>query len=194
MASCCVAEPSAILQKVRQEAFGASRCPADRAGRNVTRQTALQTPKFCRPGQSRRFHDRREASRLSRPYLRTLPFSVSCAAASNRLQAAAARDAELRIVSSFPCFFMFFASCKFCSFVLDTKIYYRITIMSRVISMARAGAPKKPAKDVKQVMAFRVKPGLRAALKKAAADDSRTPTALAEKILSDWLKDRNYLK
>jgi hypothetical protein len=60
--------------------------------------------------------------------------------------------------------------------------------------MARAGAPKKPAKDVKQVMAFRVKPGLRAALKKAAADDSRTPTALAEKILSDWLKDRNYLK
>jgi hypothetical protein len=60
--------------------------------------------------------------------------------------------------------------------------------------MKKAGAPRKPARDVKHVMAVRVKPGLRTALKKAAADDNRTPTALAEKILGDWLRDRNYLK
>jgi hypothetical protein len=60
--------------------------------------------------------------------------------------------------------------------------------------MAKIGAPKKPVNDVKQVMPLRVKPALRAALKKAAADDCRTPTALAEKILTDWLKERSYLK
>ena len=60
------------------------------------------------------------------------------------------------------------------------------------MSMAKSGAPKKPVKDVKQVMALRVRPSLRAALKKAAVEDSRTPTALAEKILSDWLKANGF--
>lgn len=60
--------------------------------------------------------------------------------------------------------------------------------------MAKMGAPKKSAKDVKQTLSIRVKPAVKTAFKKAAADDSRTPTALAEKIITEWLKERSYLK
>lgn len=60
--------------------------------------------------------------------------------------------------------------------------------------MAKVGAPKKPAKDVKQVTAIRMKPASKVALKKASADDSRTPAAMAEKIIEDWLKANGYLK
>jgi hypothetical protein len=60
--------------------------------------------------------------------------------------------------------------------------------------MARPGAPKKPAKDLKQVVAIRMKPGTKAALKKAASDDNREPSPLVVKILEDWLKERGYLK
>lgn len=41
---------------------------------------------------------------------------------------------------------------------------------------------------------LRVFPSLKAALEKAAVDDSRTTASLAEKILSDWLKANGYLK
>jgi hypothetical protein len=77
--------------------------------------------------------------------------------------------------------------------MLHTKYTYRDTKSQEESFMARTGAPKKPVKDVKQVMTLRVKPSLKTALKKAAGDDSRTPTALAEKILADWLKEREYL-
>jgi hypothetical protein len=60
--------------------------------------------------------------------------------------------------------------------------------------MIKIGAPKKPAKDIKQVMTLRIRPATRAALKKAAADDCRTPTAFVEKALTDLLKARGYLK
>jgi hypothetical protein len=60
--------------------------------------------------------------------------------------------------------------------------------------MAKVGAPKKPAKDVKQVMAIRVKPATKAALKKAAADDSRETATFIVKILEDWLKEKGYVK
>jgi hypothetical protein len=60
--------------------------------------------------------------------------------------------------------------------------------------MVKAGAPKKPAKDVKQVMAIRVKPGTKAALKKASGDDNRAPAQMVVKVLEDWLKENGYLK
>jgi hypothetical protein len=60
--------------------------------------------------------------------------------------------------------------------------------------MAKVGAPKKPAKDVKHVTAIRMKSASKAALKKASADDSRTSAAMAEKIIEDWLKANGYLK
>ena len=54
--------------------------------------------------------------------------------------------------------------------------------------------PKKPAKDVKQVMAIRMKPGTKTALYKAADDDNRAPAQFVVKILEDWLKERSYIK
>ena len=60
--------------------------------------------------------------------------------------------------------------------------------------MVKPGPKKKPAKDLKQVMAIRVKPGTKAALKKAAAEDN-LPTALfTVRIIENWLKERGYLK
>lgn len=60
--------------------------------------------------------------------------------------------------------------------------------------MIKPGPKKKPTKDLKQVMAIRVLPKTKAALKKAALDDARVPTVLAVKIVEDWLKERGYLK
>ena len=66
----------------------------------------------------------------------------------------------------------------------DIKGYY----------VVKPGPKKKPAKDLKQVMAIRVKPGTKAALKKAAEEDS-LPTALfTVRIIENWLKERGYLK
>lgn len=44
-----------------------------------------------------------------------------------------------------------------------------------------------------QPMSFRVKPSTKAALEKAAEDDSRSVSSLIEKILVEWLKRRSYL-
>jgi predicted transcriptional regulator len=41
---------------------------------------------------------------------------------------------------------------------------------------------------------MRLEPELKAALEKAAIEDKRTATSMMTKILSDWLKDRGYLK
>lgn len=41
---------------------------------------------------------------------------------------------------------------------------------------------------------FRVEPDMKAALEKAAAEDSRSVSSLIVKILNDWLRERGHLK
>jgi len=41
---------------------------------------------------------------------------------------------------------------------------------------------------------LRIDPALKAAADKAAADDQRSLTSLVEKLLSDYLKKKGYLK
>jgi hypothetical protein len=41
---------------------------------------------------------------------------------------------------------------------------------------------------------LRLQPSLKTAAEKAAADDKRSLTSLVEKLLSDYLKKRGYLK
>lgn len=43
-------------------------------------------------------------------------------------------------------------------------------------------------------LSFRFPPDKKAALEKAAADDSRSLSSMIEKILTDWLKKGGYLK
>lgn len=40
----------------------------------------------------------------------------------------------------------------------------------------------------------RLPPAEKAALEKAARDDQRPVSAMAQKIICDWLRDRKYLK
>jgi hypothetical protein len=54
--------------------------------------------------------------------------------------------------------------------------------------------PKKPAKAVRVVVAIRIVPAVKKALQKAAVEDNRTASGLAELVLSDWLKEKGYLK
>jgi hypothetical protein len=60
--------------------------------------------------------------------------------------------------------------------------------------MARMGAPKKPAKDVKLPVPFRAKPALKAALKKAAAEDGRTVSQFTERLLEAAMREKGFLK
>jgi hypothetical protein len=54
--------------------------------------------------------------------------------------------------------------------------------------------PKKVASEVKQVVALRLTPKIKKALQRAAADESRSASGLAEHVLSAWLKERGYVK
>jgi hypothetical protein len=58
--------------------------------------------------------------------------------------------------------------------------------------MPKKTAPKRPAPAVRTTM--RLEPDLKAAIDKAAADDKRNATSMVTKILSDWLKEKGYLK
>lgn len=49
------------------------------------------------------------------------------------------------------------------------------------------------AKEIKQQVGLRLTSSVRAAAEKAAADDSRTLSALIEKTLVDHLKAKGYL-
>jgi hypothetical protein len=60
--------------------------------------------------------------------------------------------------------------------------------------MARMGAPKKPAKDVKLTVPFRARPALKAALKKAAAQDGRTVSQFTERLLEAAMREQGFLK
>jgi hypothetical protein len=54
--------------------------------------------------------------------------------------------------------------------------------------------PKKPAKEIREVTAVRLKPPVKAALQKAADADARSMTSLVERILVNWLKENGFLK
>ncbi len=41
---------------------------------------------------------------------------------------------------------------------------------------------------------LRIKPSLKAAAERAAADDQRSLTSLIEKLLADYLRERGYLE
>jgi hypothetical protein len=56
-----------------------------------------------------------------------------------------------------------------------------------------AKAPDKPKQALPPV-SVRFIPAVRAALGKAAKDDSRPVSSLVQKIVADWLKERKYLK
>lgn len=43
-------------------------------------------------------------------------------------------------------------------------------------------------------MSFRISAEKKAALEKAATDDSRSVSSMVEKVLTDWLKKNSYLK
>lgn len=58
--------------------------------------------------------------------------------------------------------------------------------------MTKKPVPTKP--EVKQVTAVRFRPSLKALLQKAAVDEARTVNSLMEKIATDWLKEKGYLK
>lgn len=55
-------------------------------------------------------------------------------------------------------------------------------------------APKKPAKDVRLPMPFRVRPALKAAIKKAAAQDGRTVSQFTERLLESAMREKGFLK
>lgn len=42
-------------------------------------------------------------------------------------------------------------------------------------------------------LGFRVEPEIKEALERAAKDDMRSVSALIQKILSDWLREKGYL-
>lgn len=42
-------------------------------------------------------------------------------------------------------------------------------------------------------VSFRLLPEVKTALEKAAREDSRSVSSLLDKIVSDWLRDKNYL-
>jgi hypothetical protein len=50
--------------------------------------------------------------------------------------------------------------------------------------------PKKPEKEVRTVLAVRIRPALKAQLGRAAVADHRTTTSLVELILDEWVKAR----
>jgi hypothetical protein len=65
-----------------------------------------------------------------------------------------------------------------------------LPIMAKKIP-AKAGAEKQ---DVKLMVNYRLRASVLAAVAKAAKDDGRSATGMVEKVLSDWLKERGYLK
>jgi hypothetical protein len=78
--------------------------------------------------------------------------------------------------------------------MLDT---YRHTLVPIICQqMSGNNMPKTPitAPPAPVRTTMRLDPALKTALDKAAKDDARTATSLVTKILSDWLKERGYLK
>jgi hypothetical protein len=58
--------------------------------------------------------------------------------------------------------------------------------------MAKTAKPAAP--EVTISTSVRFLPSVKTALDKAAADDARTTSQLVQKIITEWLKERKYLK
>lgn len=61
-----------------------------------------------------------------------------------------------------------------------------------VAKLEKGGKPGKHGPGI--ITSTRLSESERAALDKAAADDTRPTASLMKKILVDWLKERGYLK
>jgi hypothetical protein len=64
--------------------------------------------------------------------------------------------------------------------------------MEHGLIMAKKAKPATP--EVTISTSVRFLPSVKAALDKAARDDSRTTSQLVQKIITDWLKEKGYLK
>ncbi len=70
----------------------------------------------------------------------------------------------------------------------------RITLQFQ-FSVVNTNAAHMPATETKTaLLQMRVQPTLKAAAEKAAAEDQRSLTSLIEKLLSDFLRKKGYLK
>jgi hypothetical protein len=70
------------------------------------------------------------------------------------------------------------------------------TLSSGNIAMAfkKVKPDPKILTDPKVMMNYRLRASIVDAVAKAARDDGRSGTGMIEKILSDWLKERSYLR
>ncbi len=68
------------------------------------------------------------------------------------------------------------------------------TTMLENVGMAKAASTKKKPAPMGSPLGFRVPDDVKAALEKAAEDDTRSVSSLALKIITDWLKAKGYLK
>jgi hypothetical protein len=66
--------------------------------------------------------------------------------------------------------------------------------MSENVGMQGATPAKKKPAPMGSPLGFRVPDDVKAALEKAAEDDTRSVSSLALKIITDWLKTKGYLK
>jgi len=58
-----------------------------------------------------------------------------------------------------------------------------------------ARTPKKAVKDTHHIAtSVRFEPSVKAAIDKAAKDDTRSTSSLIQKVMIEWLKERGYLK
>ena len=63
----------------------------------------------------------------------------------------------------------------------------------RKIFMARV--PKKTVEDTRHIAtSVRFEPAVKAAIDKAAREDTRSTSSLIQKVMADWLKANGYLK
>lgn len=60
--------------------------------------------------------------------------------------------------------------------------------------MTKAAPKKARPTPLGSPLGFRVPDDVKAALEKAAEDDTRSVSSLALKIITDWLKAKEYLK
>jgi hypothetical protein len=58
-----------------------------------------------------------------------------------------------------------------------------------------ARAPKKSVEDTHHIAtSVRFEPAVKAAIDKAAKDDTRSTSSLIQKVMTDWLKEKGFLK
>jgi hypothetical protein len=59
--------------------------------------------------------------------------------------------------------------------------------MSRVVNVGKRRVGKTPS------LGIRLPPEIKEALQRAAQDDVRSVSSMAEKILTDWLREKGYV-